>query len=519
MENNNPIYHKRKIVLVGIAGTKKDFLLAPPVLKAYLNQFENIKKSKEITLLNYPVDISSRNVLDDISKINPNIVGFSCYLWNNKIVREISEKLDKRITVVFGGPDISKEDVEKGRYDNINVDYIIFGEGEKAFFNLLNGMKSSNIKGLAYRNKKSFISNQDSDLIDDLASQPSALLTNSVPAEIFNKPEMRINIETQRGCSFRCGYCMYHKKFPSIRYRNPEVIVNEIEYAFKKGIKVGRIIDANFLSDNNFAKKIFQGLTEKKIRMRFNISLVSNFLTPEIMDLFENYVSISEDNSLLLDIGLQSLNKDSLTVINRIKQNNSIEKALNMVSRGNKRITANVDTILGLPYETKSSYFKTLDYLIEKTRSKNIFIEPFILKILPGTKLNLMSTELGLKIDKRDSEYNIYSTPAMTRKDMIYCQKMTTICYRLFSPLNDSKINGLYFEVKDTISLSNIQLFDILVNIFSEHLKETDSNFVKDDFPDAENYYYKICRLEITDQDLIKMLIKIKNNYIYANSS
>jgi len=517
---------KKIIMLIGIAGTSKDFLLSLPTLKCFLHQNNYIKNNTKIILKQYYYIVreilkkKSGEILSDIEKIKPDIIGFSCYVWNIDAVKLISDRIKQRyknIEIALGGPDIAREGIIDGRFDNFKVDFLIFGEGEKPFLGLLKSLIEPNrknlqkIKGLAYRSGDSFFCNKERDFIENLDKLPSPYLAGYVSGEILSRPGIRANFETQRGCNFRCAYCFYHKNFPSIKYRDANMVINEMDYAYKKGIKMGRIVDANFLSDKDFAKKIIRGLIERKIKMSFFVEVLPQFIDDEISKLFGQYIRISPENRITIGMGIQTINQESLDIIRRKIPLRYFEKAFNLLQKQN--VIIKCDIILGLPRETKETYFETIEYISEKMRCGTNYLSLALLRILPGTDMIEIAKEEDLKLDKRDNSYFVYSTSDMPREDMIECLKINTATFRLLSSLDIKGrmiIRDMYFDVKDTLKVTNIELLEYFANQFFEFLKDKDVDYIKDDFPNAETYYWRNIYNDVPDEWIIKKLESLK---------
>ena len=524
---------KKKMVLVGIAGTSNDFLLSLHTLKCFVYKDIEIKNNLDIILRQYyhisPENLKKKTleILDDIEKLNPDIVGFSCYVWNIDAVKIISNNLKQKfkdIKIILGGPEITREDIVSGKLKDFSSDFFIFGEAEKPLLALLKfqiGLESAgieDIKGLSYKEDGLFFCNNESDFIDNLEDTPSPYLEGCVSDDILLRPNIRVNIETQRGCNFKCAYCFYHKNFPRIRYRNPEVVINEIDFAYKKGIKIGRIVDANFLSDKEFAKKIIRGLIEHRIKMSLFFEILPQFLDEEIAHLFGEYRRISPENRLRIGMGIQTINQEALKVIRRQIPIRCFEKAFDLLQK--EEIIIKSDIILGLPLETKESYFKTLEFIIEKMRYGTNNLSLAHLRILPGTDLVEISKKENLTIDGRDSSHFVYETPSMPRKDMLECLRLNAVAYRLFTTHDFKermKIRDMYFNVKDTLGISDIELMQYLVKEFSEFLKDKNSEFCHSDFPDAESYYEKKIHGHITNEWLIEKFEQLKSEGIDSN--
>ncbi|MFH1642145.1 MAG: B12-binding domain-containing radical SAM protein [Nanoarchaeota archaeon] len=518
---------KIRLVLVGIAGTQNDFLLALHTLKCFIYQDSDIRQNVEVIIKQFyyipPENIKKRSeeILREIEELNPDLVGFSSYVWDIDAVNLISANLKQKypnIKILLGGPEIAKEDILSGKLDNLNADFLIFGEAEKPLLVLLQNLlglnkKLEDIKGLAFRRDDSFICNDGSDFIEDLDKTPSAYLNGYVSDEILSRPDIRVNIETQRGCNFKCAYCFYHKGFPNIRYRNTDTVINELDYAFKKGIKTGRILDANFLSNKAFAKKILEGWIKRRIKMSLFLEILPIFLDEEIAHLFGDYSRISPENRIMIGVGIQTINQESLAVIRRQISVSCFEKAFNLLQKENIIIKA--DIILGLPRESKETYFKTLEFITEKMRYGTNYLSLAILRILPGTDMVEIARKEKMVVDTRDSSHVIYSTPTLPRKDLLECIRLNTAAFRILSSIdleNRMKIRDLYFDVKDTLKATNIQLLSYFAEEFFEFLKDKDVDYVKPDFPNADYYSGKDIYDDIHDEWIIKKLEELKQS-------
>ncbi|MCP4265418.1 MAG: radical SAM protein [Candidatus Brocadiaceae bacterium] len=520
------VNNKHKIVLVGIVGTSNDIQLSLYALKCYVYQDKFIKDNAEIFPLNFnfispeKIDEKTREILQQIKIINPDIVGFSCYLWNIDAVKVISKKLKKEhkdLIIIMGGPEISKDDIISGQYNDYCANFLIFSEGEKPFLSLLlslfqfSNLNHKNIKGLAYRHGKSFVCSNQTDFIEDLKKIPSIYLNGFVPDKILTKEGIRVNVESQRGCSFRCAYCFYHKDFSKIRYRDAGVVVDEFDYAHKRGVRMGRILDANFLSNKDFAKEIMRGLIKRKIKMNFFVEVLPQFVDEEIAYLFGEFGGIAPDNKVKVGIGIQTLNQEALAVIKRKIPVRFFEKAFALLQKNNVVIKA--DILLGLPRETRESYLETLEFISEKTRYGTNYLSLAHLRILPGSDLIGIAKKENLEIDLRDSNHFVYSTPTLSRQDMIDCLKLNTVAFRLLADLEKGMaLRNFYFDVLDTLKVSNIDLLSYFSDQFSTYLKDEDVNFVKPDFPDAETYSFKNVREDIPDEWLIEKLLHVKKH-------
>ena len=481
----------KKILMIGIAGSNNDFLLSLPSIKAYLMQFEEIKKEYEITINNYFLTCTMDDIVKDVIEFQPDMVCFSCYVWNMDKIKIISSLIRSEIgaiKIIWGGPDISKTKLDNGEYIGLPVDQLIIGNGETSFYKFLTDKEPPEQK---------------------LEGYPSPYLTNCVPEEIFKVEGIRANIETQRGCNMKCNYCLYHKNFPTIEYRKVEQIIQEFEYLAFKGIKSVRIVDANFFSDKEFAKRIINGLIERNVPMKILCEVNSAFVNEELAVLCKKYIELSEHNMITIALGLQSLNENSLKSVNRAGNIDMFNEKINLLSENKVRLR--LDVILGLPHENKEGYFNSLRFIINKMSLGNHFICPSVLKILPDTEMVEISKDKEIEIDKRDNQYNVYETPTLPRDDFIECLKLTTIAYKIFGSRDiekDIRVKDVFFEIQSKLKVKRMSLLKGLVKLVEKELPE-DSRFLGKDWIDPENYYLKDFHKELSDERLIEIMKKV----------
>ena len=81
---------KRKVILVGIAGSNNAFSLSLYNLKAYAYQNLTARDRWDIDVIQHPLinpgQSINKRILSDLTKKiiskRPYLIGFSCYMWN-----------------------------------------------------------------------------------------------------------------------------------------------------------------------------------------------------------------------------------------------------------------------------------------------------------------------------------------------------------------------------------------------------------------------------------------------------
>ncbi|MFX0091292.1 MAG: B12-binding domain-containing radical SAM protein, partial [Candidatus Hodarchaeota archaeon] len=173
-----------------------------------------------------------------ITRHSPDIVGLSAMSFQSKVARYIArfiKTIDPEIMVAFGGYHASMMPEEVGRSWGTDVDYIIKGEGEHTFRELLETLDNGktnlrDIKGLSFRKNDDFVHNPWRPVSDlstlNLPDRSARMLT-----EGFHFWGLKADVvETSRGCKKTCKFCTINKMYgKSFRKYNVDRILNDIE--------------------------------------------------------------------------------------------------------------------------------------------------------------------------------------------------------------------------------------------------------------------------------------------------
>ena len=154
-----------KILLTAINAKYIHSNLAVYSLRAYA-QSRVTDPDTEIALAEYTINQQTDDILMDIYRRKPDVLCFSCYIWNISFVRELIRDLVKilpKTAFWAGGPEVSY-DAEKFLTEMPEMTGVMVGEGEKTFHDLLefyiDGKDSlEEISGIAYRTGDKIIHN------------------------------------------------------------------------------------------------------------------------------------------------------------------------------------------------------------------------------------------------------------------------------------------------------------------------------------------------------------------------
>lgn len=535
---------KRKAVLVGIAGSLKAFSLSLYNLKAYAYADPAICDAWDLHIIQYPLINLALNfekaetLAEEIITLRPELVAVSCYMWNVvafKFITKIIRQSIPSARIVWGGPEMATEYILEGKVDDYEMDWVISGEGEHTFLEILRHQQAGiptldKIPGLSYREggRGKFTVNEKRVPFRSLEAIPSPYLNGIVDDAVLSRHDVEANLETQRGCTLRCSYCIYHKDMSKISYSVINRIIDEVAFVTNKGVKRIRFVDANFSSDLDHAKAVMRGLIKNHFEAKLMFELIPGFIDEELAALFAEFNSLHEWNEITLGIGVQTINYEILKKMKRGIKVDKFEMTFQLIEKYS--LYAKIDLIIGLPGEDLRSIERTLEYMIDKLRgSQSHLLCCHVMRALPGTELVKQAREYDMVFSSKNEPHEFMESPVLPREDMITCLRRTAVIFRLVNHNGwanrefisgdesaDITIREAFFAAKDRLQISNIALVDLIIKGLMEHLRARNSNFIKPDFPFAETWWWNFSRHEISNEWLKNYLSKLKGEHQFC---
>lgn len=507
-------------LLLGIAGDDRSYSLSLYNLKAYALADEAIRSQWTIQVSQWPLlncRESWQQMIDVVLEVRPDVVGVSCYLWNLDAFRFITAEIKKihpKIQIVWGGPEMAWDWAQAGKFDDLAVDYIVSGEGEETFRQLLLALMSppfalDYISGLSWRHGHHFKGNEKRAPFGSLASIPSPYLSGVVESELMSQKNLQANIETQRGCNLRCSYCIYHKDMDRISYAPLERTLAEVAWCLRNGCRDVRFVDANFGSNFDHAKALMRGLIEMNAECRLMFELIPGFIDGELADLFAEFSGLHDWNDLELGIGVQTANLDVLRIVRRGIKIEKFEATLRLLVE--RQIQCKVDLILGLPGETEESWNRTLEWICRALRgSQRYFLCCHILRGLPATELLEISQKYGQVFTDRDKPHELYESPTLPRQAMLRILRRTAVVYRIMNAhrWRNTRIVDVFHEAADQMG-QYLHVIDALVKRWMHELGPS-SLFQDPDFHEAEGWWMNRAWIEIPEDELAVHLLNLR---------
>lgn len=271
-----------------------DFL--PPLGLMYIAGYILKNTNHKIEILDCPLEnIGNKNLAEKISQENPDVVGITAMTFTFIDViqtAKVAKRVNSNIKVVLGGPHVNI--FPKETMANSEVDFLVLGEGEQPFADLLENMNDlnrlKNIKGLVFRDNDKIVNTGQRDLIMNLDKLPFPARNLTQYKRYFSVVSSLMPVTTMftsRGCPYKCLFCDRPHLGKIFRARSAENVVQELEEIQKMGIKEVFIYDDTFTIDRKRVIDICNLIFEKNIKLNWDIRARVNTVDEELLQLMK----------------------------------------------------------------------------------------------------------------------------------------------------------------------------------------------------------------------------------------
>ncbi|OCS87501.1 B12-binding domain-containing radical SAM protein [Caryophanon tenue] len=367
----------------------------------------------ESEMAEYTIKDPAFNIVSDLFQKNPDIVGFSCYIWNIeetiKVIRMLRTVLPE-VKIIVGGPEVSY-DVHDWLKKIPEVDFIVMGEGEVSIVELIEHIDGkrelADVRGICYsEDGKMRIHAQPPKV--DLRELPSPFRFEEDKKELGKRIQY---IETSRGCPFSCQFCLSSIEV-GVRYFNREKIKEDIRYLMNNGARTIKFVDRTFNISRSYAMEMFQFLIdEHQPGVVFQFEITADIMRPEVIQFLNDN---APKGLFRFEIGVQSTNDLTNELVKRRQNFQKLMRTVTMVKEGGK-IDQHLDLIAGLPEEDYASFRNTFNDVFAMRPEE---LQLGFLKLLRGTGLRVEAPKYGYTyVDV--APYEIFSNNVLTFDDIV----------------------------------------------------------------------------------------------------
>lgn len=371
------------LVNPGTEMSHKQFNREPPQGLLYIAA--NLEKhGHEVKIIDLPRE--HLDLEDDID-----VVGITC-LTNTfnqaiSILQKVKQKLSE-VKTVIGGPHVTF--MPEAALETGVVDYVVKGEGEEVVLNLSNEKI--------------------------IQSQPISLSTLPLPARhLLTQSYDVAGVIVNRGCPFKCIYCVRQKLFSVCRLRDPASLEQELHQIKDMNYSYFNLYD-NLTISIEHAVNVCKSIHHSGVNIPWGCELRADQLTEKLSQL------LAKSGCRAIGVGVESGSEKVLKIINKNQDPALVKKGLENAKKAGLIIQAYF--VLGLPGETWETFKQTLQYLqtlpLDPEQDK---IDFFIATPYPGSDLWEKQKELGIKIltknwDLYDTEHVVMETKTLKKEDI-----------------------------------------------------------------------------------------------------
>lgn len=386
-----------KIILAEVNAKYIHSNLAVYSLRAFAKAYVS-----ETKILEYTINQQMDEILMDLYREKPDLLCFSCYIWNLDYVEELAREIKKILpeTILWlGGPEVS--------YDAVDVltrlrqvTGVMKGEGEETFLELLeyyHGRRETleEIAGITFRTENGEIRENEWRDVMDLSRVPF------VYEDLSLFEHKIIYYETSRGCPYRCSYCLSSVD-KCLRFRDLNLVKKELQFFLDQKVPQVKFVDRTFNCHHTHAKEIWRYLLEHDNGVtNFHFEVSADLLDEEELEL----ISRMRSGLIQLEIGVQSTNPDTIRKIRRtmnFKRLSEVTKQIKTMGNTHQHL----DLIAGLPMEDYESFGKSFDDVYALGPDQ---LQLGFLKVLKGSYMQEHAREYGL-IYKDRPPYEVLGT-------------------------------------------------------------------------------------------------------------
>ena len=482
--NGRKIGKKRGISLkkVILAALNAKYIHSNLALR-YLSRFQNNNQKHHVETMEFTINQRLDFIAEELFRKQPDVVLFSCYIWNVEMLRQLCPILKKIMpdcVIGFGGPEVSYES-ETFLRENPAVDFVMRGEGELVFTKYLEHLDAGNpatlgeIESLTYRQGDEIFSTPQMHPMD------LALLPFPYEDDFSDVQNQIIYYESSRGCPYHCGYCLSSVE-NGVRFVPLDKVLLDLQKFLDKNVPQVKFIDRTFNCKKSHAMAIWKYLHEHDNSVtNFHFEITADLIDQETID----FLKTVRKGLFQFEIGVQSTNPQTIRAINRNVDFAALSEIVQQIKDGGN-IHQHLDLIAGLPYEDYDSFGCSFNdvYALHPEQLQLGF-----LKVLKGSMLHQKQKEFEI-VYHDTAPYEVLTTHELPYADTLrlkYVEEMVETYYNsgrflntlaYLVPLYESPF--AFFEALSQfwvgenyhyLGLSKMGLFDVLWRFVEQNPK------------------------------------------------
>lgn len=433
-----------------------------PLGLLYIKEFL-LKNNFNVALINFGGERSWTDISSKLKGIRFDVVGITCYTPQRHSITKLvglCKKLNADCKIVLGGPHATFLDKEILRRQN-SVDFIIRNEGEYAFLELMNVLKSDktdnifNIKGLTFRDGSKIVSNQSRNCISELTILPPPRFSKSdfknnkmckglsFSFERFSNDGNVACILSSRGCNNSCLFCCNGAFWEKQNYFSPEYTFRQIEYLYNDhGVRYFDISDDDFHFSRDYVRALCDLIVSHGLDIHWWCAGRVNNVDKDTL------VKMKQAGCFMVSYGFETGSKKLLETINKNRTaDQAIESARLTKEAG---LLVRCTMTIGHPGETEQSIDDTVNFLLASQPDQ---IGLYLLKLYPGTPIyHRFVNEGGISddywFDENEKDLPFYTTESSVERQLNF---RDNVLYKLSDHIVSKYHDNVFHNVHMTL--------------------------------------------------------------------
>lgn len=375
---------------------------------------------KRCSFCEYTVQDRPEQIAAKLYKTGEKIFLFSCYIWNIEHILKVCNILkqaDYNVRIGLGGPEVSfnaKDCLE----NNPAVDFVLCGEGEPAiglFADSLESLDFDGVPGLWYRKNGVICQSAVSAMEADMDGLPFPYTEE----DIKSLKNRLVYFETSRGCPYRCAFCLSGGA-GSLRFMSLDKVQKAIDFFAEHKVPLVKLVDRTFNADPKRALAIIEAIKAKNSGTTYHFEIRAEIMTEELIKSLQD----APEGMFQLEIGVQSVNVETLQKINRRPDFDRLFKVVRMLSE-HRNMHLHLDLIAGLPGETLEQFIYSFNQLMA--------LEPDNLQLGFLKKLKGSTLEAPGSVFWDFAPYEVIHSDKMTYEELLMLHDVEEMLERYYN--------------------------------------------------------------------------------------
>ncbi|MEQ8174456.1 MAG: B12-binding domain-containing radical SAM protein [Syntrophomonadaceae bacterium] len=377
-----------------------------------------------ITIHEYTINQAHPEILADLFLLHPDIICFSCYIWN--IEKTLALCYDLKIVspdlrIILGGPEVSFETKTIMKH-HPEIDFIVKGEGEAVLNYIISRLTDtdefSQVEGLCWRDGDNIYTSENLALVKNFSELPRPAYE-----QLASLKDRIIYYESSRGCPFNCTYCL-SSTVPGVRFLPLARVQEDLKYLLSIGARQIKFVDRTFNADERRAIHIMEFILGQDSSSKFHFEIRAELLS----DSFINFLKSVPPGRFYFEIGIQSTCPEALQAVNRPA---SWDKSRSIITqlRLETAVHLHLDLIAGLPREDLNRFKESFNQVLGLAPH---VLQLGFLKLLKGSPLAIDADRHGYAFQEQPP-YQILKNNYLSYQELVLLQDIEEVLERYYN--------------------------------------------------------------------------------------